>query len=177
MKKIKKDISDKELKKLSFLQVIFGRPIVETLEVILILVATIYGFYLGIKIFKDESYNLYWIINYLIIAISSLLCWKSVLKSVFAALNMRINLFLWFSLIFIYYTELSPLHFYYMIPVSFFLVYSISYELDKRFAKKHNADLSSVNSAVLAKRQGFFIYLISYLSFLAIVYYIFTNWF
>ena len=50
---------------------------------------------------------------------------------------MRINLFLWFSLIFIYYTELLPWHFYYMIPVSFFLVYSISYQLDKRFAKKN----------------------------------------
>ena len=174
-KKIKGDISDKELKKLSFSQVVAGRPIIETLEVFLMLGAIIYGIYIGIKIFKDNLYNLYWIINYLITSIFTIYVFFKFTKTVFGQLFLRINLFFWFSLIFIFHIELSPLHFYYMAPVAFILVFMISYELDNRFVKKNKINPSLIGDKVLAKNQGFYIYLISYLLFLTIVYFIFTK--
>ena len=62
-KKIDENISDKELKKKSIYQVIVGRPIADTLEILIYLGSIIFGIYVAIQINKYGLFNLYWKIN------------------------------------------------------------------------------------------------------------------
>ena len=106
-KQISDNISNKRLKKLSYSEIVAGRPFAETLEVFIYLAVVLFGIYIGIKIFKDELYKssqyIYWVINYILIALFNLLYWKNSFRTLWAQVTFRINIFLWISLIFIFY--------------------------------------------------------------------------
>ena len=180
-KKIKDNITNDELKKLKYIDIVRGRPFVETFEVIIYLVMVIYAFYIGFKILSEEnniflpSYStLLWQINYLLTAIFSWRKWKQIISGdPWVQLNIRFTFSLWLSFIYLYYNNLNPLHFYYTAPLILFGMYQLSYQLDKRFIKKYKINNKiDMQPEVLAKNTGYFFYLLFFILFFITHYYL-----
>ena len=102
-----KKTDKKKLKKLSYTEIILGNPLGDVIEIFLYIAVFLYGIFIGIKIFNSElnnSYNqLNWIINYALTGIITLMVWKNSFKTIWAMPALRINMFIWISLIFLFH--------------------------------------------------------------------------
>ena len=176
----KNNISNKKLKKLSYTEIILGNPLGDVIEIFLYIAVFLYGIFIGIKIFNDvtlsyTSNQLYWIINYALTGIHTLMVWKYSFKTIWAMPQSRINMFNWISLIFLFHSELAPWHFFYILPVTIIYVFLISHNIDMSFIKKNRLNPALLTKEVLAKQQGFYLYLIIHILFLTSIYFISNN--
>ena len=155
----KNNISEKKLKKLSYTEIILGNPLVDVIEIFLYIAVFLYGIFIGIKIFNSElnnSYNqLLWIINYALTGIITLMVWKNSFKTIWAMPTLRINMFIWISLIFLFHSELAAWHFFYILPVTIIYVFLISHNIDMSFIKKKQIKSGYVNKRGLSKTTRF----------------------
>ena len=175
----KDNISKKKLKKLSYTDIILGNPLEDVIEIFLYIAVFLYGIFIGIKIFNSELNNfsnqLQWIINYALTGIMTLILWKKSFKTIWAMPALRINMFMWISLIFLFHSELAPWHFFYILPVTTIYVFFIGHNIDMSFIKKNRLNPALLTKEVLAKQQGFYLYLIIHILFLTSIYFISNN--
>ena len=77
-----------------------------------------------------------WIVVIIIITVHTYLLLKNALKTSYGDLWFKIIILCWLSVIFVFFSKMSPLHFLYMIPISYPLAFLFSTQAQARHAIK-----------------------------------------
>ena len=118
-----------------------------------------------------------WIVVIIIITVHTYLLLKNALKTSYGDLWFKIIILCWLSVIFVFFSKMSPLHFLYMIPISYPLAFLFSTQAQARHAIKRGLKdpLKSDNwqsfRVRIEKTEGLIPSVIVYVIFLFVVYF------
>ena len=118
-----------------------------------------------------------WIVVIIIITVHTYLLLKNALKTSYGDLWFKIIILCWLSIIFVFFSKMSPLHFLYMIPISYPLAFLFSTQAQARHAIKRGLknplksdDWQSFRVRI-EKTEGLIPSVIVYVIFLFVVYF------
>ena len=118
-----------------------------------------------------------WIVVIIIITVHTYLLLKNALKTSYGDLWFKIIILCWLSVIFVFFSKMSPLHFLYMIPISYPLAFLFSTQAQARHAIKRGLkdplksdDWQSFRVRI-EKTEGLIPSVIVYVIFLFVVYF------
>ena len=118
-----------------------------------------------------------WIVVILIITIHTYFLFRNALKTSYGDLWFKIIILCWLSIIFVFFSKMSPLHFLYMIPISYPLAFLFSTQAQARHAIKRGLknplksdDWQSFRVRI-EKTEGLASSVIVYVIFLFVVYF------
>ena len=119
-----------------------------------------------------------WIVVIIIITVHTYLLLKNALKTSYGDLWFKIIILCWLSIIFVFFSKMSPLHFLYMIPISYPLAFLFSTQAQARHAIKRGLkdplksdDWQSFRVRI-EKAEGLIPSVIVYVIFLFVVYFV-----
>ena len=118
-----------------------------------------------------------WIVVIIIITIHTYFLFRNALKTSYGDLWFKIIILCWLSIIFVFFSKMSPLHFLYMIPISYPLAFLFSTQAQARHAIKRGLkdplksdDWQSFRVRI-EKTEGLASSVIDYVIFLIVVYF------
>ena len=118
-----------------------------------------------------------WIVVIIIITVHTYFLFKNALKTSYGDLWFKIIILCWLSVIFVFFSKMSPLHFLYMIPISYPLAFLFSTQAQARHAIKRGLknplksdDWQSFRVRI-EKTEGLVSSVIVYVIFLFVVYF------